>query len=143
MRAQNRLNKPAVGCIALISDGRGLGAPLDYAIDTCSREGAGIDLLVHGAVDPAHISALGNHIRTAGPDCDHIRRGARPVDAITAYIRSHRFLMFLVARRDDNTIRVQVDEVTPGGVGLPVQLVFIGILIEERRGFRAGARSVA
>ncbi|MGW8309649.1 MAG: hypothetical protein ACWGNB_01180 [Thiogranum sp.] len=81
---------------------------------------------MHGSVDPAHISALENRIRTASLGCDQIRLGARPVDAITAYIRSHPSLMFLVALPDHNAVRVLVDEVTPEG-RLPVPLVFIGI----------------
>ena len=31
--------------IAMISDGRGLGSSLDYAIDACKRQNADIDLL--------------------------------------------------------------------------------------------------
>ena len=75
------VKKPTIHRIALISDGRGVGAPLDYAIDACSRQGAKIDLLLHGAIDAAKISSLENQIRAAGLDYHRIQLGMTPVDA--------------------------------------------------------------
>ena len=57
--------------IAFISDGRGVDAPLAYAIDACSRQGAKIDLLVHGTIDAKIISALQTRARIAGAPRPH------------------------------------------------------------------------
>ena len=49
--------------IAFISNGSGLGAPLDYAIDACLRQNAEIDLLIHGPAGSENSSALENKIK--------------------------------------------------------------------------------
>ncbi|MBA1333279.1 hypothetical protein QQ73_20265, partial [Candidatus Endoriftia persephone str. Guaymas] len=49
--------------VALISDGRGAGAPLDYAIDTCLQQGAQIDLLLHGEIEQSRINELEEQLR--------------------------------------------------------------------------------
>ena len=145
-RAQLRSRPRAAGQptaarrIALISDGRGLGAPLDYVIDACTRQGATIDVLVHGVVDSADIAALEERMRAAGLDWRRIQLGTRPLDEIVDYIHDHASLMFLVAMPDDRTVRVLIDDLAPKRRGrLPVPLV----LIEERPASRARAKSVA
>lgn len=73
------VRRPATKRIALISDGRGLGAPLDYAIDACLRQDAQIDLLTHGAIDTESISVLEKQVQQAGLDCQHIQLGKNVV----------------------------------------------------------------
>jgi hypothetical protein len=128
--SQKTVKRPATKRIALISDGRGLGAPLDYAIDACLRQDAQLDLLVHGTVDTNSISLLEKQIQRAGLDCQHIRLGVHVVDDIIEYIYSQPSLIFLVAMPDDAAVRVLIEEVIPRHGGrIPVPLV----LIEEKR----------
>jgi hypothetical protein len=120
------VTRPATKAIALISDGRGLGAPLDYAIDACLRQDARIDLLVHGVIDMESISVLEKRIQEAGLDCHRIQLGARVVDGIVEYICNHPSLIFLVAMPDDAAARVLIEEVIPKRGGrIPVPLVLI------------------
>jgi hypothetical protein len=126
--------------IALISDGRGLGAPLDYVIDACTRQEAKIDVLVHGAVDPANIAALEGRIREAGLDCGKIQLGTQSLDKIVDYVYNHAALMFLVAMPDDRAVRALIDDLgSKRRARLPVPLV----LVEERPVSRPRAESVA
>lgn len=132
--------KQAIHRIALISDGRGVGAPLDYVIDACSRQDAKIDLLIHGAVDTAKISLLENQIRAAGLDHQCIQLGMKPVDNIIDYICNHPSLIFLVAMPDDDAAKVLIEEVIPKRGGrIPVPLV----LIENRSSARPAEQSAA
>lgn len=127
--SRKTLKRPVTKRIALISDGRRLGAPLDYAIDACLRQDARIDLLVHGAVDTKSISLLEKQIQQAGLDCQNIRLGVNIVDDIVEYIYSQPSLIFLVAMPDDTAARILIEEVIPRHGGrIPVPLV----LIEEK-----------
>lgn len=138
--SRNTAKKPAMHRIAFISDGRGVGAPLDYVIDACSRQGAKIDLLTHGATDSATISALENQVRAAGLDHHHIQLGLKPVDDIINYICNHPALIFMVAMPDDDTAKVLIEEVIPmRGGRIPVPLV----LIENRSSARPAEQSAA
>ncbi|MCG7983193.1 MAG: hypothetical protein JAY90_10650 [Candidatus Thiodiazotropha lotti] len=121
--------KSAPHRIAFISDGRGIGAPLDYVIDACLQQGAQIDLLTHSTTDIAHISALESQFRAAGLDHHHIQLGLSAIDDIFNYIRNHPSLIFLVAMPDDNVAKVIIEEVIPKrGARMSVPLV----LIEDR-----------
>ncbi|RLA04797.1 MAG: hypothetical protein DRQ47_02815 [Gammaproteobacteria bacterium] len=120
------VRRPVTKRIALISDGRGLGAPLDYAIEACLRQGAQIDLLTHGAIDTEIISVLEKQVQQAGLDCQHIQLGVNVVDDLIDYIFDHRSLIFLVAIPDDNVARVLIEDVIPKRGGrIPVPLVLI------------------
>lgn len=120
------LERPVRKRIALISDGRGFGAPLDYAIDACLRQHAQIDLLLHGAIDTKSISLLEQQIQQAGLDSQHMRLGANVVEDIVDYIHSQTSLIFLVAIPDDKAARVLIEEVIPRHGGrIPVPLVLI------------------
>ncbi len=134
------VNKPAIHRIALISDGRGAGAPLDYAIETCSRQGAKIDLLLHGTIDTENIATLETHIRSAGLDYNCIQLGTEPVDGIIEYVCNHPALIFLVAMPDDATAKTLIEEVIPKRGGrIPVPLV----LIEDQPSVRPANQSAA
>ena len=118
--------KPATKRIALISDGRGLGAPLDYVIDACLRQHARIDLLVHGPVCTETLTALERQIERAGIAYVRMQLGGNPVEGILEYICNHPSLIFLVAMPDDNAAKVLIEEVIPQRGGrMPVPLVLI------------------
>lgn len=132
--------KAATHRIALINDGRRASAPLNYVIEACERQGAVIDLLVHGEADPERTSGLESSIRTAGIDCHRIQLGPEPVDDIVTYIRNHSALIFLVAMPDDPVAKVLIEEVIPKRGGrLPVPLV----LIEDLPSGRLTSQSAA
>jgi hypothetical protein len=134
------VKRAATRRIALISDGRGVGAPLDYAIDACLRQDAQIDLLVHGAIDTESISALEKQVQQAGLDCQTIQLGVHVVDDIVEYIFDHPSLIFLVAMPDDAAARVIIEEVIPKRGGrIPVPLV----LIEGQSAARSSKQSAA
>mgnify|MGYP001826324464 CR=1 FL=1 len=118
--------RPVGKRIALLSDGRGLGAPLEYAIDACLRQHAQIDLLLHGAIDTKSVSRLDKQIKQAGLECQHIRLGVNVVEGIVDYIHGQTSLIFLVALPDDKAARVLIEEVIPRQGGrIPVPLVLI------------------
>ncbi|MCB1851273.1 MAG: hypothetical protein KDI83_10940 [Gammaproteobacteria bacterium] len=113
--------------IAFISDGRGAGVPLGYAIDACSRQQAKIDLMIHGTTDRADIAALENQIRMAGLDHYYFQLGTKPVDDIIHYIRNQPALILLVAIPDDTAAKALIEEAIPKRAGLmPVPLVLVG-----------------
>lgn len=132
--------KPASQRIGLISDGQGLAAPLDYVIDACARHSARLDLLIHGNVDTAKLSALGNRLREAGVDYHPIRLGTNLAQDIVGYVCGHPSLIFLIASPDDTAAKVLVEKVIPRRGGLvPVPLV----LIEDRSSTRLVKQSAA
>lgn len=126
---QQVVPRPVSKRIGLISDGRGLGAPLSYAIDACLRQDARIDLLVHGSIDRASIPALENQVQQMGIECQRIQLGKNAVDSISEYISSHPSLIFLVSMPDDSAARTLMEEsFHTRGRRIPVPLV----LIEDR-----------
>lgn len=136
----NAVRKPVTKRIALITDGRGFGAPLDYAMEACLRQDAQIDLLVHGAVDTENVSVLKKQVLQSGIDCQQIELGFNAVSHIVEYICNHPSLIFLVAMPDDEAARVLIEEVIPERGGrLPVPLV----LIEGKRAAASLRQSAA
>jgi hypothetical protein len=126
--------------VALISDGRGAGAPLDYAIDTCMQQGAQIDLLLHGEIEQSRINELEEQLRQAGVISRTLPLGSDVTTGILEYICNHPSLLFLVGIPDDTSVRVLVEEVIPHHGGqIPVPLV----LIEDRRPEVSYQRSAA
>jgi voltage-gated potassium channel Kch len=134
------VKKPASHRVALISDGRGHGAPLDYAIETCSRLGASIDLLIHSSVDTADITALEDRIRSTGLQGQTIRLGKKPVDDILNYIHSQPAIASIVAMPDDESAKLIMQSMASGGgESIPVPLV----LIEDRASTQSTKQSAA
>jgi hypothetical protein len=126
--------------IALVTDGRGLGAPLDYVLESCTRQEAKIDLLIHGMAKPSSLSMLEKRIQTAGLECHRVQLGVTPSDDILDYIHNHPSLMFLVAIPDDYAVKPLIEELIPkrgGRVPVPV------VLIEEREPAHIHSKSVA
>ncbi|MGB5766670.1 MAG: hypothetical protein WBM38_08050 [Arenicellales bacterium] len=123
------IKRPKAKRIALISDGRGFGAPLDYAIDACLRQDAHIDLLFHGAIDTNSIAELEKRVKQAGIDYQRVQLGVNVIDEIIDYIQHQRSLIFVVAMPDDAVAKTLIEEVIPKSGGrIPVPLV----LIEEK-----------
>lgn len=135
-----RVKKPVTRRIAFISDGRGHGAPLDYAIETCSRMEAMIDLLIQGSADSTHVAALEERIRAADIHCRTVRLGANPVEEIINYIQHQPSVASIVAMPDDDTAKTIMDEIVSGrGGSMPVPLV----LIEDRSATPPAKQSAA
>lgn len=112
-KSANRNNTSKTRRIALITDGRGIGAALDYAIDVGQRQGAQIDLLIHGAVDIERISSMEKQIRAADVICNRIQLYTQAIEDLFNYITEHSCLMFLVASPDDSAARLLVEDVIP------------------------------
>jgi hypothetical protein len=118
--------QPPARRIALISDGRGQGAPLDFAIDAAHRQQAVVDLLVHGVQDQKSIVALDQRLRDAGVNGRWVALGVQAVEGIVAYIDSHSSLIYLVAMPDDAPVKQLVEQVLPrcgGCLSIPLVLV--------------------
>jgi hypothetical protein len=130
----------AIKRIAFISDGRGIGAPLDYAIDACLRQDAQIDLLFHGAMDTESISVLERRVQQADLDHQIIKLGNKAVDSILNYIENRTSLLFLVAMPNDKVAKTLIEEVIPKRrerIHVPL------VLIEEQKSNETHKRSAA
>ncbi len=126
--------------IAFISDGRGLGTPLDYAIDACLRQDARIDLLFHGSMDAHSVSMLEKRVQQAGLAYQSITLGKKTVDCILDYIYNHPSLIFLVSMPDDTAAKTLIEDVIPkrgGRIHVPL------VLIEEHKPDEVHKRSAA
>jgi hypothetical protein len=122
---------PAQRRVALLTDGRGEGAPLDYVIETCSRQDATVDLLVHGVVDTGKLAGLERRLGEAGMRHRLSMLDVVAVAGISDYIRKNPSLLFLVAMPHDPLARRLAEELIPSRViRMPVPLV----MIEERPG---------
>lgn len=125
-KSTNRNGKSKTRRIALITDGRGIGAALDYAIDVSQRQGAQIDLLVHGAVDVERISTMEKQIHAADVICHRIQLYAQAIEDLFKYIAEHSCLMFVVASPDDTAARQLVEDVIPNRrsrISVPLVLI--------------------
>lgn len=108
-------SRPSTRRIAFISDGSGLHAPLDYAIDAGIRQNAQIDLLIHGTADSERISALLKKIKDAGVNCQRVQfdTDVTATDGIIEYIFKHPSLIYLIAKSDDDAARTLVEDLLP------------------------------
>ena len=137
---RNFETRPVTKRIAFISDGRGLDAPLDYAIDACLRQNAQIDLLIHGPVDMDNTSALEKKIKNSGVSYQRIQLEVTAVSSITDYIAKHPSLIYLIAMPDDDVARVLIEKVLPSRrrrIQIPV------VLIEDQTVSRLPKQSAA
>jgi hypothetical protein len=138
--SRNTTRKSSTHCIAFISDGRGIGAPLAYAIEACSRLEAKLDLLIHGTTDTANICAIEREISAAGIGHQRIQLGTLPTSGITSYIDSHPSLGFLVALQDDPAVKAFL-EASSGRQRAHMATPLV--LIEDRPTTRLTRRSAA
>lgn len=110
--------------IALISDGAGFGASLDYAIDSCLHQDAQFDLLLHGDISEEKLSVVEYRLRQAGLTFRIVRLAN--ADAIADYTHNNASLVFLISQAGDSIARSLVDTSKPKhSRHLPVPLVFI------------------
>jgi hypothetical protein len=125
--------------IALLTDGRGKEAPLDYVIETCSRQdAASVDLLVHGVVDTGNLAALEKRLANAGVRYRSTMLEVDAVAGIADYLRKNPSLIFLVAMPHDPLARRLAEELIPSrAIRMPVPLV----MIEEKPGKQPVTRS--
>jgi hypothetical protein len=131
---------PALRRIALVSDGRGEDAPLDYAIEAAQRQQAQIDLLLHGCADTQRITKLERRLKQAGIPYRCIRLVEPLVEDLVDYIALQSSLIFLVAMPDDETVRVLVEEVIPKRIS-PISVPLV--LIEAQQPPRSLKQSAA
>jgi hypothetical protein len=126
--------------IALISDGRGQGAPLDYAIETCTRLEAKIDLLIHASAETADIAVLKDRIKSADLYCQTIQLGTEPMEDIINYLHNQPRIASIIAMPHDEIAKLIMDEIISGRGGtMPVPLV----LIEDNTSIRSTKQSAA
>ena len=119
--------------IALITDGRGTGAPLAYAADACARQGAGLDVLLHGPAEAGR--ALLQASRKLGADAQVIALAGDDVEVLVDYICNHPSLVYLVGLSDDALMRSFAERVLPARGGrMHVPLV----LIEDKPAHEGG-----
>ena len=90
-----------------------IGAALDYTIDVSQRQGAQIDLLIHGAVDVERMSDMEKQIHAADIICHQIQLYARAIEDLLKYVTENPSLMFLVASPDDSAARLLVEGGNP------------------------------
>jgi len=114
--------------IALITNEKGNGAQLDYAIDACKRQGgnARLDILLHGAMTTEATINLEKRIKQAAQEYQIIRLGVNAVEDLINYIRNHSSLIFLISKPEDKVARVLIEEVMPKSeehIQLPVVLI--------------------
>ena len=113
--------------IAFITDGSGLGTPLDYAINACLRQDAQIDLLVHGTTDRANIAAMKQQVQRAGLGCQITQLGMNPVEKVISYSSSHSSLLLIVSTPGDTVTKALMEDVIPQREGrIHAPLVLIG-----------------
>ena len=126
--------------IAFASNGKGYGAPLNYAIDTCQRLNADIDLLTYGLVDNDRYREMETRFNNAGIRCRWIQIDADTVNATIDYIVKHPSVMYLIASTENDVARELVENVLPANrrrLGIPV------VLIEEQKVSRLHSQSAA
>lgn len=104
---------PATRRVGLIIGETGLGAPIDYALDICSKQGAKIDLLAHSDTDTVVLATLVNKIKSDGFDCHVIQLGSSPVEAICSYVINHPSLIFLVSTPNNPSAKALIEDIIP------------------------------
>ncbi len=98
--------------IALIINGEGINASLDYAIESSLRQNAQIDLLIHGATDSAKVEALEKRIQGTGVYSQKIQIEDNAVDSIVDYAAKQPSLIFIIATADDAVAKALIEEVS-------------------------------
>jgi len=105
--------KKSTGHIAFISNGEGINAPLDYAIESSLRQNAQIDLLIHGAADMNKVAALEKKIRDVGVHFQQIQIEDNAVESIVDYVVKQPSLIFIIATPVDSVAKALIEEVSP------------------------------
>ncbi len=113
--------------VALLGDGRAAGGHLDYAIDACRRQRAGLDIVLHGAATrkPAHPQELSERLRRQGIDARVVKLESGNVQALNEYVSQHPSLLLVVAPAADALARAFTESTLSRGQRLYVPMVMI------------------
>lgn len=126
--------------IALLTDGSGHGAPLDYVLETCDRQGAGVDLLLHADADMTAVAVIENKLKAAGLRYERVKLGHQPIESVISYINHQKSLIYIVSVPVDSVAKLLIEDVIPkrvDHVSVPV------VLIEDRSAESGCSKSVA
>jgi len=101
--------------IVFISNGEGINAPLDYAIESSLRQNAQIDLLIHGAADTDKVNALEKKINDAGVYSQQIQISGNAFEGIIDYVVKQPSLIFIIATPTDTVAMQLTEEISSRG----------------------------
>ena len=113
--------------VALVSDGRDTGAHIDYAIDACRRQRAGLDIVLHGkaAMNKAGANRLLERVRGLGIDAGLVTLDGSTVQALNDYVAQRPSLLLLVAEAGDALSRAFTESAMSRSQRLYVPMVMI------------------
>lgn len=109
--------------VALLSDGQDTGGALQFAIDTCKRQPATLDILHLGLDAP---TSLVKAMTDAGIRYEFIALGNGETGILTDYFNTRRGLIYVVATSDD-AMGMKSGKQAPlhGDAPLPVPMVMV------------------
>jgi len=117
-------NRVSAKHIAFISNGTGINAPLNYAIESCLRQHAQIDLLIHDCIDVGEVTKLEKKIHDAGVRFQRIQIDGRAVDNIVDYVTSQTSLIYIIATPVDTVAKTLMEE-TSSRRNNPIHVPFV------------------
>ena len=98
--------------IAFISNGEGINAPLDYAIESSQRQNAQIDLLIHDAGDLDMVTTIEKKIRAAGVCFQRIHIEDNAVEKVVDYVVKQSSLIFIIATSVDTVAKTLIEDLS-------------------------------
>jgi len=112
--------------VALVSDGFGAEALVDYALHTCERLGAQLDLLFHGSANAEWKDEVVNQLRRERVSYHRINLSTNAAEDIAEYIRSQPQLLYILAQPNDPAVNALMEEAALSrGKHLAVPMVLI------------------
>ena len=112
--------------VAVIGNGWKTTSALNYALQTCLRLSARLDVLSHGSADPAVLTVAEQQANQLKVGYQHVALPDNAAEGILDYIRDHLSLTHIVALQEDPVIRELIDKVLPTKESrLPVPLVLV------------------
>jgi len=112
--------------IALVSDGFGSEALVDYAMHTCQRLGAQLDLLFHGSANAEWKDEVVGQLRRERVSYHRINLSANAAEDIAEYIHNQLQLLYILAQPNDPAVNELMEEMTlTRGKHLAVPMVLI------------------
>ncbi|RKZ62947.1 MAG: hypothetical protein DRQ44_10525 [Gammaproteobacteria bacterium] len=118
-------NKVTPRHIAFISNGEGINAPLDYAIESSLRQNAQIDLLIHGAAGLDKVAALEKKIREAGVRFQQIQIGDNAVESVVDYVVKQPSLIYIITTPTDTAAKALLENASAKRNRIHVPFVLI------------------
>lgn len=113
--------------VALISDGFGAEALIDYALHSCQRLGAQLDLLIHGSSDDAWVDDVVKQLRREDVSYHRVNLSKNTTEDIAEYIHSQIQLLYILAQPNDPAVNELMEKMatTRGKQHLSVPMVLI------------------